>query len=305
MAARRRRAMNQNKTHTVLVVDDESAMREFLREVLCDEGYGVGLAANGPTALEELSRGGYDVVVLDVRLPGMNGFEVLCRIRQEWPSVSVIMATAYPSEETLLQCMSLGAVRYLIKPFSVAELMRALASAVHDRLLGTSAEDGLTVRGGLRDWVEITAPSRQEYLDRLESFVDAMYDVYLSPGDKDDLKIAISEIASNAMEWGNKRDRTRRVKVSYCKFPEEIVFKVEDEGEGFHPAEVPDPSENTVANIIRRAREGKRVGGYGMYIVRKVMDKVIYSEKGNVVILSKTIAASQQTSAERGNNPNG
>jgi CheY-like chemotaxis protein/anti-sigma regulatory factor (Ser/Thr protein kinase) len=296
--------MSPGKEHSVLVVDDESAMREFLSSVLEAEGYGVAAVENGESAVEELGRGEYGVVVLDVSLPGISGYEVLCRIRQEWPSVAVVVTTGYPSEEAVIQCMSLGAVRFLIKPFSVSAFLRAVVGALHDRIGGSGGDQGLTVSGGLRDWVEITAPSRQEYLDRLENFVDALYDVHLSPSDKDDLKIAISEIASNAMEWGNQRDSKRCIKVSYCKFPEEMVFKVEDEGEGFHPEEVPDPGANPIANIVRRVRDGKRVGGYGMYIVRKVMDKVVYSERGNVVILSKSLTGPQTASAEGGKDSN-
>lgn len=297
--------MSPQEAHSVLVVDDEPAMCSFLRKVLAREGYAAAAAGDGPAALAELGRGGYDVVVLDVRLPGMSGQEILHRVRREWPAVAVVVMTGYPSEEAVIQCMSEGAVRFLIKPFTVEEFLRALRGALHDRKDGAAVREGITVQGGFRDWVELTAPSRQEYLDRLENFVDALYDVRLGPGEKQDLKIAISEIASNAMEWGNKRDQARRIRVSYCLFPEEVVFKVADEGEGFTPAAVPNPAENPVAHIIRRMKEGKRAGGYGMHIVRKVMDKVIYSEKGNVVILSKTIAGRQAASAERGSDSHG
>ncbi len=297
--------MSSPKKHSVLVVDDEAPMRAFLQKLLAREGYAVAVAEDGASALEELARAEYDVVVLDMRLPGMGGNDVLRRVREEKPDVAVMVMTAYPSEEAVIESMTEGAVRFLIKPFTTEEFLRALAGALHDLRHVDTVREGITVRGGFRDWVELTAPSGQEYLDRLENFVDALYDVRLGPTEKEDLKIAISEIASNAMEWGNKRDKDRRIRVSYCLFPEEIVFKVADDGEGFTPAEVPDPGENPVAHIIRRMEEGKRVGGYGMYIVRKVMDKVIYSEKGNVVILSKTLAGRQAASAERGSHSRG
>jgi len=292
--------MSPKQKHGILVVDDEATMRSYLTKVLEHEGYRTTVVATGPEALEELARGRYAVMALDIVLPGMGGQEVLRRVRREWPAVAVIVMTAYPSEDAVLECMSQGAVRFLIKPFTVSEFLRALAGAIHDGRDAKTVREGLTVRGGLRDWVELTAPSRQEYLDRLENFLDVLYDTRLGSAEKEDLKIAVSEIAANAMEWGNKRDELRRIKLSYCLFPDEIVFKVEDEGEGFEPGTVPNPASNPVAHIIERVKEGKRVGGYGMFITRKVMDRVIYSEKGNVVILSKTISGAPAASGERG-----
>jgi len=290
---------------SVLVVDDEEPMREFLAGVLTVEGHRVRLAAGGAAACTEMQRELPDVVVLDMRMPGMSGEEVLLRIRQQWPSVAVMVMTGYPSEEAVIRCMSLGAVRFLIKPFAVEEFLRGVAGAALERRSETLGRDGFTVQGGFRDWVELTAPSRQEYLDRFANFMDALYNARLSPAEREDLKIAVNEIAANAMEWGNRQDRQRRVKVSYCLFPEEVVFKVEDEGEGFRPQEVPDPVVNPVAHLIERVKGGKRVGGYGIHIVRKVMDKVVYSEKGNVVILSKYLPAPRPSVAERRSGHNG
>lgn len=291
--------MDSKGKNTILVVDDDASMREFLDKTLTKTGYLVHTASDGEEAIEALSRNDCDVMLLDIRLPGMSGGEVLQRARQEWPSVAVIIITAFPSEEAVIDCMSRGAVRFLTKPFKIDEVLRALAGALHDRRKASADGEGLTIEGGLRDWVELTAPSRQEYLERLENFVDALYDTRLSPSDKEDLKIAVSEIASNAMEWGNKRDVNRRIKMSYCLFPDEIVFKVEDEGEGFEPEVVPEPGTDPVPHLLDRLQQGKRVGGYGLYIARKVMDKVIHSEKGNVVILSKSLAGAPPVSGER------
>jgi DNA-binding response OmpR family regulator len=288
-----------------MVVDDEEPMREFLAGVLTVEGHRVRLAASGPEACAELERELPDVLVLDMRMPGMSGEEVLLRVRQQWSSVAVIVMTGYPSEEAVIRCMSLGAVRFLIKPFAVDEFLRGVAGAAQERRSADSPGEGLTVQGGFRDWVELTAPSRQEYLDRFGNFMDALYNARLAPGEREDLKIAVNEITANAMEWGNRQDQHRHVKVSYCLFPEEIVFKVEDEGEGFSPKDVPNPVSNPVAHLIERVRSGKRVGGYGIHIVRKVMDKVVYSEKGNVVILSKYLSAQRPATAERRSGHNG
>jgi two-component system, OmpR family, response regulator len=276
---------------TVLIVDDEAPIRAFLEKLLIKKGYAAVAVGDGPSALVELDRRPYDVLALDMRMPGMNGREVLARVRAEHPAVAVVVMTAYPSEESVVECMGQGAARFLIKPFTSVEFLRAVSGATHDRR-AAAAGASLTVRSGFRDWVELTASSRQEYLARLENFVDALYDTRLSPSEKEDIKIAISEIVGNAMEWGNKGDQSRQVTVSYCLFPEEIVFKIEDEGEGFAPAGVPDPAGDPVQHLLERLHQGKRVGGYGLHIARKVMDKVVYNERGNAVILSKRLTAS-------------
>jgi DNA-binding response OmpR family regulator len=292
--------MDSAEKPTILVVDDEQSMRDFLGSVLEQEGYATRLVGDGDAALAELRAGGIQVVVMDMRMPGMSGYELLCRVREEWPSAGVIIISGYPSEEAVIRAMSLGAVRFLVKPFKVPEFLRALAGALHDIRDAEVMRESIAVQGGVRDWIELTAPSRQEYLERLDNFVAALSSSRLGSSEQEDLRIAVNEVAANAMEWGNQRDDRRRISVSYCLFPEEIVIKVADEGEGFRPEEVPDPSGNPVANIIERVKEGKRVGGYGMFIARQVMDKVVYSEKGNVVVLSKSLAAPPAASGERG-----
>jgi CheY-like chemotaxis protein/anti-sigma regulatory factor (Ser/Thr protein kinase) len=275
---------------SVLVVDDEAPMRDFLQKALSDLGYEAVAVGDGRAALQALEDRAFDAMLLDLRLPGVSGREVLRRARERRPSLATIVTTGYPSEKALVECMNDGAARFMVKPFAVDELARAISSSIHERRKPSlPGSQDLVVQSGLRDWVEITAPSRQEHLERLENFVDVLYGTRLDESAKEDIKIAISEIASNAMEWGNRQDERRRVKVSYCLFPAEIVFKIEDEGEGFSPAGVPDPSGNPIAHVMERTKQGKRVGGYGLHIVRKVMDQVVYSDKGNVVIMSKSL----------------
>ena len=156
-------------------------------------------------------------------------------------------------------------------------------------------------------WIELTAPSRQEYLDRIASFIekieeeiDALGGTRLDHETREEVKLALTEIASNAMEWGNRGDESRRVHVSYGLFRHgargaELVLKVEDEGEGFDPAAVPDPTVRPAALQRRRLARGKRMGGFGLLVARKVMDRVIHSERGNCVLLTKSLPGPSTT----------
>jgi serine/threonine-protein kinase RsbW len=150
---------------------------------------------------------------------------------------------------------------------------------------------GIVVRTPADGWVELTAPSREEHLERIASLLDRLSAERADPALLEDVKIAVTEVASNAMEWGNGSDARRRVRVSCGLFPDEIVLKVEDEGEGFDPDGVPDPAGRVVEVEIERLRAGKRLGGFGLHVARSLMDRVLFNERGNVVILTKRLRA--------------
>jgi PAS domain S-box-containing protein len=119
-------------TARVLVVDDEVGPRESLRMLLKTQ-YEVLTADNGPTALEEITRFRPDLVILDVRMPQMDGLEVLRRIKVTDPTVEVILITAYASLDTVKQALTLGAFEYLIKPFSRQDVEDTVRRALSRR----------------------------------------------------------------------------------------------------------------------------------------------------------------------------
>jgi DNA-binding NtrC family response regulator len=114
----------------VLVVDDEEQVRTFLAELLSSSGYQVRCASNGPQALEMLSGGSFDVVLLDVMMPEMSGLEVLRRYRASGGNVPVIVLSALSGAEDAMRAMKLGASDYLSKPFGNDELEDALGRAM-------------------------------------------------------------------------------------------------------------------------------------------------------------------------------
>ena len=107
----------------ILVVDDEEAMRESLAAWLKRDGYPVEMAESGPKALEALAGdNGFDLVLADIKMPEMDGLELLARIRERDPDILVIMITAYGSIETAVSAMKHGAADYLLKPFDPEQL---------------------------------------------------------------------------------------------------------------------------------------------------------------------------------------
>ena len=112
----------------ILIVDDEVSILKFLRSNLEDRGYAVISASNGEEALNTIEMELPDLIVLDVMMPKMDGFEV-CRRLREWSQIPIIMLSARGDEKDKVKCLDLGADDYIVKPFGASELM-ARVSAV-------------------------------------------------------------------------------------------------------------------------------------------------------------------------------
>lgn len=110
----------------VLIVDDEAAVRKGIARALQKKGMSTKLVANGQETLDLLDNQHFDLVLLDIRMPDMDGFEVLKKIRARHPETEVIMITGYPSIDSAVHCVKQGALDYLVKPFSLDDLEAAL-----------------------------------------------------------------------------------------------------------------------------------------------------------------------------------
>jgi len=112
----------------VLVIDDEKSMREFLEILLTREGYRVSLAANGLEALKLVQRSRFDLVITDLKLPGMDGIEITRKIKEQFPETEVMVITAFGSTESAVEAMKAGACDYLEKPFKVEEVKHRVSN---------------------------------------------------------------------------------------------------------------------------------------------------------------------------------
>lgn len=110
----------------LLIVDDQLGIRMLLKEVFSQEGYEVSLAANGFEALEIVSELQIDGVLLDMKIPGMDGIQILTQLKEKWPDIPVMMMTAYGELNLIQKAKDLGVSLYFTKPFDIFEVRDAV-----------------------------------------------------------------------------------------------------------------------------------------------------------------------------------
>ena len=116
LTSRQIRKRGAKMQERILVVDDEEVLRNLANEVLTDEGYQVSLASSGQEALAKIKQADFDLVIADLKMPGMDGMELLKKIKESNPDVQVILLTSFLSPTTALSSLEAGAFWYLTKP---------------------------------------------------------------------------------------------------------------------------------------------------------------------------------------------
>jgi DNA-binding NtrC family response regulator len=114
----------------ILVIDDEGIVRTSCSRALSPEGYEVASAKNGSEALKLLEGGEFDIVLTDLKMPDMDGIEILRKVKEKWPETEVIIITGYQTVDTAVKSIKLGAFDYIEKPFTPDTLIAAVTNAL-------------------------------------------------------------------------------------------------------------------------------------------------------------------------------
>lgn len=133
----------------LLIVEDEAAIRIGLIDVFVFHGYEVDAAEHGEEGLRKALTGLYDLILLDVMLPGINGFDICNRIRQKDRQQAIIMLTAKTSDEDIVQGLTLGADDYVAKPFSVTQLVLRVQAVLRRSGIGEQQQRQISLENGL------------------------------------------------------------------------------------------------------------------------------------------------------------
>jgi CheY-like chemotaxis protein/anti-sigma regulatory factor (Ser/Thr protein kinase) len=279
-------AATKPSARRILVVDDDRALRHVLAALLTNAGHTVEQAADGPEAISRLDGEAFDVVLLDIGLPGANGLDLLTYARSRpSPPVAIIM-TADDTSDSLLAAVRRQAFRYLRKPFAPA----AIVEVIDDALAATAAMS-IEVVSARPEWVELVAPCTLEMTNRIQSFVMQL-DTNLAEPVREAVAQAFRELLNNAVEWGGKLDPNRKVRISCVRAKRLLLYRIADPGEGFdleklRHAAIANPPDSPLEHALVREEQGLRPGGLGLMMTQSLVDELIYNEARNEVMFIK------------------
>ncbi len=147
----------------ILIIDDDDALRKSFHKLLTEEGYDIESAASGEAGLKCLSRVMPDLVIADMRLPGMNGFEIFKAVHKIEPRLPVIIMTAYGSTETAIEATKMGAFDYILKPFEIPDMLSVIAQALEaGRFMRSPVDMDASPDKAFREAIIGRSPAMQE-----------------------------------------------------------------------------------------------------------------------------------------------
>jgi two-component system response regulator PilR (NtrC family) len=265
----------------ILVVDDEQSMREFLDIMLKKEGYKVSLASNGEEVLKYIGKDIFDLVLLDIRMPKMDGITVLRKIKSTSPETVVIMITAYDSSDTAIKAMKEGAYDYIPKPFKIDEIKLIIKNALEKKHL---QKENILLKQVVRDRYVFDniigqSPKMLALYDLLEKVAPTKTNVLIT-GESGTGK----ELVAKAIHFNSPRKEKPFVTLNCGAIPEALIeselfghmkgaftdaiatkkglFEMADEGTIFldEISELPLMMQVKLLRVLQN-REFKRVGG--------------------------------------------
>jgi len=205
---------------SILVVEDEEAIRSGLIDVFVFHGYDVDSADNGPEGLEKALTGKFDLILLDIMLPGMDGFEICNAIRAKDRNQPIIMLTAKTSDEEIIQGLKLGADDYVAKPFSIQQLVLRIEAVLRRSRIGIEQARTISLSNNVQiDTENLTGQNGAETLTFTRREIDILS--YLAanstrPVPRDELLTKV---------WGYARNleiETRTVDIHIAKLRRKI-----------------------------------------------------------------------------------
>jgi CheY-like chemotaxis protein/anti-sigma regulatory factor (Ser/Thr protein kinase) len=270
----------------ILIVDDDRGIRHTLRSLLNGAGYSTTVAKDGVDALKALRAEPFDLLLLDVWMPRMNGLELLAKLRTRKRRPRVVVMTSDEAPETLLKAVREQAFAYVHKPVAPTTLLDTVRAALEKPDLPP-----IEVTSARPEWVELLVPCTQEAVDRIQP-VMAQLDVSLAPDLSDSIAYAFRELLLNAIEWGGRFDPRRKVRIACLRSKRMLMYRIADPGQGFDIEDLPHAAighgpDAPIAHMDVREAKGLRPGGFGLGTVRASVDELLYNEKRNEVVFVK------------------
>jgi DNA-binding response OmpR family regulator len=272
---------------TALIVEDHPEQADLVARILRLRNYDPIVAEDGETALRLAREHVPDVVLLDLMLPDINGFDVCRRLRTDRATmlIPVVMLTALDDAQHRVHGFRVGANAYVTKPYGVEDLFEAIT-------LVRAWRHSMDQRA-LQGEIHVELSSEINFLKDLNDFL--MLVCQATPLTNDQviqLRQAVMEMAQNAIEWGNLHQSDRLVNITYRVYDDHLEIVVRDQGQGFDRASLPHAAVpgDPFTHLDVREKLGLRAGGFGLLICQGMVDEVRYNNVGNEVTLIKLFA---------------
>lgn len=273
---------------TVLIVDDERDTNDLLAELVKARGFEPVQLLAGADVLDEVRRHRPELVLLDLMLPDTDGFAICEQLKRnrETNLVPIVMVTALNDSTHRAQGVRVGANGYLTKPFTPDQLFSAM-----DRALEWGREHSVH---GTRGEINFDVRSEISYLQQANDLLaDLFAHTPLTERQVKDLRQAVMEMATNAVEWGHRKNADLPLRITYRIGPDSVTLVIKDQGPGFNPSDVPHAAseDDPIAHLDVRSELGIREGGFGIMLAKGLVDEFRYNDIGNEVTLVKRFEA--------------
>lgn len=274
---------------SALIVDADPQVTAALDSVFESEDWAVVHAADNREALKLAEARPFDLIVTGTKSSGKDDIDLLRKIRRVRPHVRLIILTDESTPADVIAAMRERAFSYFTKPFSASSLAEIVRSAATEPFW----DDGIELLSATPEWISIIARCDKQTAERLVQFFQEVSD--LPAPERDDVAIAFREMLLNAIEHGGNFDPNQYVEVAYVRTRKSVMCRIKDPGQGFsleeiHHSAVNNPSYDPMRHALFREAQGLRPGGYGVLLTKHFVDELVYSERGNEVLLIKYLS---------------
>lgn len=270
----------------ILIVEDDPHQREGLCVLLEKSGFAVEVATDGVEALERIQQEKFDLLVLDIWMPRMNGLELLSSLPND-SRVKAVVITADDTPEAMLQALRQQAYQFVTKPFDPKQLIEWIRSALD----APPAPAPIEVVSAEPNWVELLVPCDVSTAKRIQSLLERL-DSRLPLEVRRSVALAFHELLMNAIEWGGQSNPSAKVRIACLHAEKMVLYRIADPGKGFKFTElahaaIDNPVDRPYKHAAVREDKGIRPGGFGIFLARTIADELLYNEAHNEVVMVK------------------
>jgi len=272
------------KEVNVLVIDDDEAMLAMLASMLKGLRLNPITAIDGADGLEKVKTRKVDLIITDLMMPNMDGFEFIKKIRQINANIPVAVISGHGDVNNVVSALSHGAYNFITKPFTVKEIENVIMRGLRLRefSLGTHR-----LQEGIKNITEIEIPNYSHLLASAALYIvrECQWRGIEDEMLLSNISICLDELLNNAHAHGNLLDETKKIFLRAVFDAEKLAITVEDEGEGFDCAALAGEFSENAATL-----PSKR----GLFIVNYLMDELIFNEKGTSITMVKYLSTERK-----------